>query len=179
FVYIHPFEDGNGRIHRYLIHHALTRGGFNPANIIFPISAAILENIDTYREVLEDYSKHLLPLIEWNPTPDGNVSILNDTADFYRFFDATKHAEFLYSCVQKTVEKDLPEETDFLRRYDMFKTSIENIVDMPDMTIDLLFRFLQQNSGKLSNRAKEKEFSGLTKDEVTHIEQLYAETFEV
>ena len=25
FVYVHPFEDGNGRLHRYLIHHALSR----------------------------------------------------------------------------------------------------------------------------------------------------------
>ncbi len=23
FVYIHPFEDGNGRLHRYLFHHVL------------------------------------------------------------------------------------------------------------------------------------------------------------
>jgi Fic family protein len=23
FVFIHPFEDGNGRIHRYIIHHLL------------------------------------------------------------------------------------------------------------------------------------------------------------
>jgi Fic family protein len=27
FVYVHPLEDGNGRIHRYLIHHILTGRG--------------------------------------------------------------------------------------------------------------------------------------------------------
>ena len=49
FVYIHPFEDGNGRIHRYLIHHVLAQRGFNPAGVVFPVSAAILERIDDYR----------------------------------------------------------------------------------------------------------------------------------
>ena len=46
FVYIHPFEDGNGRIHRYLMHHVLARRGFNPPGIHFPVSAAILDQID-------------------------------------------------------------------------------------------------------------------------------------
>lgn len=53
FVYIHPFGDGNGRIHRYLIHHVLAERGFNPPEVIFPVSAAILEQIVTYRSVLE------------------------------------------------------------------------------------------------------------------------------
>src|SRR5690606_3628394 len=30
FVYIHPFEDGNGRLHRFLIHYILARLGFTP-----------------------------------------------------------------------------------------------------------------------------------------------------
>ncbi len=54
FVYVHPFVDGNGRIHRYLIHHVLAQRGFNPSGIVFPISAAILERLDEYRAVLED-----------------------------------------------------------------------------------------------------------------------------
>ena len=48
FVYVHPFDDGNGRIHRYLIHHVLARRGFNTAGVVFPVSAAILEQIGEY-----------------------------------------------------------------------------------------------------------------------------------
>ncbi|MFN0024599.1 MAG: Fic family protein [Parvularculaceae bacterium] len=177
FVYIHPFEDGNGRLHRYLIHHVLAERGFNPLGVVFPVSAAILERIDDYRRVLEDYSSRLLPLIEWQPTESGNVRVLNDTGDFYRFFDATAHAEFLFECVQKTIEHDLPEEAEFLRRYDAFRGKLSLVVDMPDRIADLLFRFLNQNGGVLSRRARQNEFSALTDDEAETIQRLYAELF--
>ena len=49
FVFIHPFVDGNGRIHRYLIHHVLAERGFAPKGIVFPVSAVILERIDDVR----------------------------------------------------------------------------------------------------------------------------------
>ena len=177
FVYVHPFVDGNGRIHRYLIHHVLAQRGFNPAGVVFPVSSAILERIDEYRAVLESYSQRLLPFIEWQPTPDGNVRVLNDTSDFYRFFDATAHAEFLYSCVMKTIDVDLPNETQFLARYDQFRARIENLVDMPDRTVDLLFRFLHQNGGRLSRRAREQEFAALSEQEVATAERAYGEIF--
>ncbi len=147
FVYAHPFEDGNGRIRRYLVHHVLAERGFNPPGVVFPVSAAILERIDDYRQVLESYSRRLLPLIECEPTPELNVRVLNDTGDFYRYFDATPHAEFLYGCVQKTIEEDLPAETRFLQRYDDFRRQVEAFVEMPGRLIDLLFRFLCRNSG--------------------------------
>ena len=150
--------------------------GYNPAGVVFPVSAAILERIDDYRTVLEEYSRRLVPLIRWEPTPDGNVKVLNDTADFYRFFDATPHAEFLYACVKKTIQEDLPHETDFLRRYDQFRERIQAIVDMPAGTIDLLFRFLQQN-GKLSQRGREQEFARMTDAEVVSAEEAYAAAF--
>jgi hypothetical protein len=178
FVYVHPFEDGNGRIHRYLIHHVLAQRGFNPAGIVFPVSAAILERIDEYRAVLEDYSRRLLPVIDWQPTEDANVRVLNDTGDFYRFFDATPHAEFLYSCVKQTIEVDLPRETEFLARYDRFRARIETLVDMPERTIDLLFRFLHQNGGTLSLRARAQEFAELTESEAAAAETAYREIFQ-
>jgi hypothetical protein len=178
FVYIHPFEDGNGRIHRYLIHHVLARRGFNPPGVVFPVSAAILDRIDDYRKVLESYSTRLLPTVRWEPTEKGNVRVLNDTGDFYRFFDATPHAEFLYQCVLKTIEEDLPNEAAFLRRYDRFRARIEALVDMPGGTIDLLFRMLRQNGGRLSKRARQREFATLTEAEVRQVEEAYADAIE-
>ncbi len=177
FVFAHPLEDGNGRIHRYLIHHVLASRGFSPPGLVFPVSSAILEQIDAYRGVLEDYSRRLLPVIDWSPTEDGNLEVLNDTGDFYRYFDATPQAEFLYGCVRKTIEEDLPHEIEFLRRYDQFRLRAEAIVDMPDRTIDLLFRFLHQNGGKLSKRAREGAFAELKDSESAHLEQSYGEIF--
>ena len=177
FVYAHPFEDGNGRIHRYLIHHVLAERGFNPPGLVFPVSAVMLEEIKNYEAELEDYARRLLPVIEWRSTQSGNVEVLNNTADFYRFFDATPHAEFLYHCVRRTIEKDLPEEAHFLRRYAAFRSRIQGIVDMPDRTIDLLFRFLHQNGGHLSKRAREKEFRRLSSEEIGEVEGIYGELF--
>ncbi len=178
FVYVHPFGDGNGRIHRYLVHHILAKRGFNPAGIVFPVSAAIQDRIDEYREVLESYSKRLLPCIQWTPTSEGNVSVENETADLYRFFDATPHAEFLYSCAKRTIEIDLPDETAFLTSFDRFSVGVDAMLEMSNVTKDLLFRFLHQNSGKLSKRAKSKEFASLGEDEVAAVEALYNECFE-
>jgi hypothetical protein len=177
FVYIHPFEDGNGRIHRYLIHHVLSKRRFNPPELVFPVSAAILDRIEEYRGILEDYSRRMLPCIAWTPTENGNLRVQNDTGDFYRFFDATPHAEFLYSCVHRTIEKDLPEEADFLERYNRFCAGLATVVDMPDRTMDLLFHFLRQNGGRFSKRAREKEFSRLDMAEVHKIEALYEQCF--
>jgi len=177
FVYVHPFDDGNGRIHRYLIHHVLAERGFNPPGVVFPVSAAILDRIEDYRAVLESYSARLLPQIRWEPTDWFNVRVLNDTGDFYRFFDATPHAEFLYECVQRTIEIDLPAEAGFLRRYDAFRQDVEALIDMPERTIDLLFRILHQNDGRLSQRAREREFAGLNDDEALQIEAIYHRRF--
>ena len=48
FVFIHPFEHGNGRIHRFLIHHSLAKLNFAPQGILFPVSAAMLRAPKAY-----------------------------------------------------------------------------------------------------------------------------------
>jgi Fic family protein len=177
FVYIHPFADGNGRLHRWLIHHVLAASHYNPPGIVFPVSAAILRRLIEYRAVLESYSGALLPFIEWRPTSENNVEVLNETGDLYRYFDATAHAEFLYVCVQQTIEEDLPQEVQFLEAFERFDIAIQQVVDMPDRSIERLRAFLQQGDGHLSKRARTKEFAAFSEQEAAEVEQIYADTF--
>lgn len=177
FVFIHPFEDGNGRIHRYLIHHVLAKMRFSQQGMIFPVSASILNHIDDYRITLESYSHNLLNLIDWEETPDHNVSVLNNTIDLYRYFDLTKQAEFLYECVQDTIENIIPQEITYLTKFDEFKRYLDEDFEMPDSKVSLLVRFLEQNDGKLSKRARSKEFEALTDNEVQEIEYNFEDIF--
>jgi hypothetical protein len=137
----------------------------------------MLDHIDDYRKVLESYSHPLLEFIKWKPTTKKNVEVLNETGDYYRYFDATKQAEFLYECVQDTIENIIPDEVNYLNRYDEMKEYLDGTFEMPDKTVDLLIRLLGQGNGKLSKRAREKEFSELKDDEVSDIEDKYQEIF--
>ena len=173
FVFIHPFVDGNGRIHRYLIHHILAEKAFTQQGIIFPVSASILDHIVDYKKVLEHYSHSILDFIDWKETKDHNVEVLNETIDFYRYFDATRQAEFLYDCVSDTIENIIPNELAYLQKYDEYKRYIDDEFEMPDRLVALLVRFLEQNDGEISKRARTKEFAILTDEEIDRIEKKY------
>ena len=178
FVYIHPFQDGNGRLHRCLIHHVLAERKFTPPGLVFPVSPVMLDRIDTYRDTLRAHSSPLMNFIEWRPTPGRNVEVLKDTADLYRYFDCTEAAEFLYACVARAIDKDLPREIDFLRRNDEALRRIMNTVEMPDRMAENLVRFIRLSEGKLGRRRREGDFEKLTDEEVTAIEAIVREAFE-
>ena len=177
FVFIHPFEDGNGRLHRYIIHHILAKKKFTQQGVIFPVSASILDKIDDYRRILESYSHPVLDFIKWKQTPDHNIEVLNKTMDLYRYYDATKQAEFLYACTEDTIKRVIPEEVNYLIQYDEFKKYMDNKFEMPDKLVATLVRFLEQNNGVLSKRAREKEFKMLTEKEGDKIEKTFKEIF--
>lgn len=177
FVFIHPFEDGNGRLHRYLVHHVLAKKEFTKQGVIFPISTSILDHIDDYRKTLESYSHPLLDFVEWKETEGHNVEVLNETIDLYRYFDATKQAEFLYDCVDDTLQRIIPQDVNYLLKYDEFKRFVDDEFEMPDKMVAMLLRFMEQNNGVLSKRALQKEFSALNEDEVIAIQDTYQHLF--
>jgi hypothetical protein len=178
FVYIHPLQDGNGRLHRCLIHHVLAERKFTPPGMVFPVSPVMLDRIEAYRDTLRAHSGPLMNSIEWRPTPERNVEVLNDTADLYRYFDCTEAAEFLYGCVAHAIDEDLPHEIDFLRRNDEAKRRIMNLVEMPDRMTENLVRLIRVNDGKLGRKRREGEFEKLTDGEVVSIEAIVREAFE-
>lgn len=175
FVFIHPFVDGNGRIHRYLIHHILSKMGFCEQGIAFPVSAAFLQHINDYRLVLESYSHPLLDFIEWKETDKHNIKVTNKTIDYYRYFDATKLAEFLFAQIEETITTIIPEELNYLQNYDEFVQQVERWIDLPGLA--LLATFLGQNKGTLSKTKRENFFSHLSDKEVQRIEKIWQKIF--
>ena len=178
FVYIHPFQDGNGRMHRYLIHHVLAERKFTPPGMVFPVSSVMLDRIDDYRATLQAHSGPLMPFIEWQPTAERNVEVLNRTADLYRYFDCTAEAEFLCACVRRTVEHDLPREIDYLRRQGDAMGRIMERIEMPDRLAENLIMFIRQNKGSLPRKRREGEFKKLRDDEVALIEGIVNDAFD-
>lgn len=169
FVFIHPFEDGNGRIHRFLMHHVLAKTGFSPPGVIFPVSAAIVRDQRAYDDVLEGFSAPLFKYIEWH-MEDATLAVENETSDFYRYFDATPFAEYLYDRVVDTVRTDLKNELNFIEVFDAALDSVRAVVDMPDRKVSLFVRLCMQNGGRLSAR-KRDDFEELTDQEIAAMEQ--------
>jgi hypothetical protein len=178
FVYIHPFQDGNGRLHRCLIHHVLAERKFTPPGMVFPVSPVMLDRIETYRDTLRAHSGPLMDYIDWRPTPARNVEVQNDTADLYRYFDCSEAAEFLYACVERAIDEDLPREIDFLRRNDEAMRRVMNTVEMPDRIAENLIRYIRLNENRLGKKRWEGEFEKLTDAEVASIEAIVREAFD-
>lgn len=169
FVFIHPFMDGNGRIHRYLIHEVLANAGFTPRGIVLPVSAVILANLDDYVSVLESFSRPLRARTDYEPdTPD--IPATGNDALYFRYFDATEQAEFLYRALARTVEEDLQQEIDFLLGFDRAKNSLDYILDWPAHSLDLFIRVVHQNGGTLSKTKRQAHFEWMTDEEVTTAE---------
>ena len=119
-----------------------------------------------YDATLEQFSKPLLSLIDWRlEHPDNKLIVNGNTHHFYRYFDATAQAEFLYDKIAETVHKDLIQELDFLGAYDRAYNGVRSVVDMPNKKISLFVRLAMQNDGKFPN-GKRKLFAELSEQEI-------------
>lgn len=169
FVFVHPFVDGNGRIHRFLVHNVLSKTGFTPPGMVFPVSAAMLRDMVRYDGALESFSDAIGPFVEYSLDAEQKMTVANETAALYRFFDATPQAEYLFDCIEETIGRDLSQELNFLKFFDAAMKAVMGVVDMPNQRAALLIRLIHQNKGKLS-KAKRDSFSELSDEELGKIE---------
>lgn len=169
FVFVHPFIDGNGRIHRFLVHNVLSKTGFTPPGMVFPVSAAMLRDMVRYDQALEFFSEAIAPFVDYSLDAEQKMTVTNETAALYRFFDATPQAEYLFDCIEETIGRDLNQNLNFLKFFDAAMKAVMGVVDMPNQRAALLIRLIHQNKGKLS-KAKRDFFSELSDEEIRRIE---------
>lgn len=178
FVFIHPFMDGNGRLHRYLIHEVLSSSGFTPKGIVLPVSAVILANLDKYVHALERFSKPLQARTSYNPDVPQAPATGND-ALYFRYFDLTEQASFLYWALERTVEHDLEEEIAFLLGFHAARSRLDGMLDWPAHSLDLFIRLVHQNGGTLSKTKRQSHFAWMTNDEVKQSEAVVIEVLKL
>jgi Fic family protein len=180
FVFIHPFEDGNGRLHRFLIHDILVHDGIVSQGLIIPVSAHMLNHIRDYDHILESYSKPLMQKINYQLNEQGEITITQPgkVEGYFRYPDLTAQSVYLIETIHATLQQDMPEELLFLLRYDEAKHALQNIVDMPDKEINRMLLFLHQNHGYFPKRRR-KEFEKLTGEEIQQMQDAYRTIFEV
>jgi len=178
FVFIHPFMDGNGRLHRFLIHDVLSSSGFTPKGIVLPVSAVILANLDEYVHTLESFSRSLQVRTTYDPgVPEAPAS--GNDALYFRYFDATDQASFLYRALERTVERDLQEEIAFLLGFDAVQSALKGALDWPPHSLDLFIQLVYQNKGSLSKTKRQSHFGWMTDKEIQQSETAVIEGFRV
>ena len=178
-VYIHPFEDGNGRMHRAVAQQVLARRGLAPQGVHLPLSKMLLHRVDAYRDVLQGHSAPLMRHIQWTPAPTGNIRVHGATRDMYAFFDATKEAELLFACVQEAL-LELPREIDHLRRRDEAAERIRDDCGLSAEEADLAISVALQNDGRISKRKRKRPpFDLLDGTGIQAVEDAVSDAFEL
>lgn len=169
FVFVHPFLDGNGRLHRLLLHHVLSKRGFGPDEVILPVSSSILRDRRGYDSALERFSSAIAPYVDSTLGDDRDLTVLNDTAYLYRTFDATHLVEYTYDRLRDAIEVDLADEIGFLDLFDRALDGLQRVVDLPDRRARELVQLVLQNDGRLAARKRDR-FSELSDEEIAACE---------
>lgn len=158
FVFIHPFMDGNGRLSRFLIHHALGQSGRLPAGFLLPISVAMKKHEEQYLQALKSFSKPARDLCQVLWSGDDQYSYIwsahEDT--WFRYMDLTECVEFTVEMAQAALDTHLRQEVDFLALFDDVAKYINDRHDLRSSDLATLIVTAHQNGGKLSNNRRKR-----------------------
>jgi hypothetical protein len=178
FVFVHPLQDGNGRVHR-----ALMRLMFKHLNVPrdidleIPISSAIEATMYEYDEALEAFSYHAKANTTTSRDSLGRLVIDNDTKAYFKSWNATPQAKYLAKAVQIS-EKLAIDELEFLQLFDAAKSYyLEEDHVLDDVMITSQIEFYRKEK-RISRGMKKKLMSHLNLDE-KQVDELVTGVLEV
>lgn len=158
FVYLHPFMDGNGRLHRFLIQHVLARSGLMGPEIVIPVSAVIEKNIPSYVAVLTAFSRPVTALWDYRKGDPEPIFLSEPGSRAYRFFVADREVAFLHDMIKQAVQEEIPRELAWLQGYDLAFSILNNELDLPQKDLSALIRMIQSNQGVLSTKRRKQYY---------------------
>lgn len=177
FVYLHPFMDGNGRLHRFLIQHVLARSGLMGPEIVIPVSAVIEKNIPSYTAVLTAFSRPVTALWDYLRGDPDPIFLSEPGSRSYRFFVADREVAFLHDMIRQAVQEEIPRELAWLQGYDLAFSILNNELDLPQKDLSALIRMIQSNEGTLSTKRR-KQYYYLPETVLDRLEEVVRESFQ-
>ena len=117
------------------------------------------------------FSRRIMPRLAYEIDVDGEVTVSNDSRDFYRAVDYTPIVEYFQEVVATTIRTEWKAELDYLKQYDRMRQAMRRIVDLPEKKANQFIKFVQQNGGELAQRKREF-FAELTDDEIVRLERV-------
>lgn len=177
FVYLHPFMDGNGRLHRFLIQHVLARSALMGPATVIPVSAVIERNIPSYVAVLSAFSRPVTALWDYRRGDPEPTFLRQPGSRAYRFFEAEREVVFLYDMIKQAVQEEIPRELAWLQGYDLAFSTLNNELDLPQKDLSALIRMIQSNKGHLSLKRR-KQYYYLPQTVLNRIEEVVQQAFE-
>ena len=82
-----------------------------------------------YDACLETFSVPVRNLVEYDFDDDFSMTVTSDSAYLYRYLDATPLVDYLYACINQTIDVVLKNELDLLHKYRQVKQAINREMD--------------------------------------------------
>ena len=157
FVFAHPFGDGNGRLSRFLFHHALCQSGQLPNGLVLPVSVAMKKHEAEYLDALQSFSKPARECwtVRWIDTVKYDFNF-NGADSIYRYWNATPCVEFGFKMAELALDVELRNETQFLARYDAIIREVNAQADIRGSDLSTLVLGAIDNDGVVSKRRRDQ-----------------------
>ena len=105
------------------------------------------------------------------------MSVTSDSAYLYRYLDATPLVDYLYACINQTIDVVLKNELDLLHKFRQVKQAIDREMDISNTALDRFVNFCHQNKGSLSRRKRDRFFEHYPDAQVARMEEIYRSFF--